>query len=430
MVLSEMVYNAFDFEPYSFTVHQAIAITLRDLSADSTQEDENKIFNKIKQIFPDAGRIKGLQKLSHYALEQIELEKSTGSMSLGAKDIAEAMVGDVIRQKEAPVSITPVYLGQLSSAFVVRQGSDIAVYLRDTKNGLVEMGNNLETQFIESTTGNRHKGFEKTLDTPLPMSFTDQVKASLDAMKENKIYEPVTFHEKITEIVKAESEAAKAEGFPNPNVTLAGMSRGGALATALADRWLTQQEDVPLKQVFSMGSPASGDEIRKNHLEALAKEKGVEFVRAENGEDIIPHMPPEFLGYRQVGETVYLPSRLNGGNVIINPPEAYKECDQRLVENDLHANGENYFLHSVEYHFNGEFVKTYFEQLKKADRLDRDASVEKLIKALAIPEEHGILNGTNPKVRLEVEKHCNDLLGQLNVPLSPNAAGKSGLSKS
>lgn len=90
-------------------------------------------------------------------------------------------------------------------------------------------------------------------------------------------------------------------------LTITGHSLGGALATLCAlDMRLTYdgQHEIDL---YTFGAPRVGN----SDFQALFNESVPNSYRIVNGQDIVPTIPGEFLGYRHVGHEVNLGQRLS-----------------------------------------------------------------------------------------------------------------------
>lgn len=100
---------------------------------------------------------------------------------------------------------------------------------------------------------------------------------------------------------------------PKKPVFITGHSLGGALATILSYRMLTDASTaaVNLKGIYSYGSPRVGNQGFKNALERLAAKKGTALVRIRNGDDTVSMIPADIKGvsafpYQHVGTFVHL----------------------------------------------------------------------------------------------------------------------------
>jgi triacylglycerol lipase len=82
-------------------------------------------------------------------------------------------------------------------------------------------------------------------------------------------------------------------------VWFAGHSLGGAMATVCAVRCKLSSISSNPRAIFSFGSPRVGDRRYVNFL-------SVRHYRWVNNNDIVPRVPPRWLGYRHMGKEVYL----------------------------------------------------------------------------------------------------------------------------
>jgi triacylglycerol lipase len=85
-------------------------------------------------------------------------------------------------------------------------------------------------------------------------------------------------------------------------VWFAGHSLGGAMATLCAARCKWSEIESNPRAIYTFGSPRVGDR------------KFVKFLRTRhfrwvNNNDIVPRVPPRWLGYRHVGKEIYLSRR-------------------------------------------------------------------------------------------------------------------------
>ena len=86
---------------------------------------------------------------------------------------------------------------------------------------------------------------------------------------------------------------------------LAGHSLGGALATIAAS--FLVEDDEPFFGVYTFGSPRCGD---KEFARVYKVEAGARTYRFQNNNDIVSRIPARAMGYRHVGNFVYI--RENG----------------------------------------------------------------------------------------------------------------------
>lgn len=82
-------------------------------------------------------------------------------------------------------------------------------------------------------------------------------------------------------------------------VWFAGHSLGGAMATLCAVRCRLSQIPSEPRAIFTYGSPRVGDRKLVNFLK-------VRHYRWVNNNDIVPRVPPRWLGYRHMGHEIYL----------------------------------------------------------------------------------------------------------------------------
>ena len=82
----------------------------------------------------------------------------------------------------------------------------------------------------------------------------------------------------------------------------AGHSLGGAMATISAGRCKLSKIPTNPAAIFTYGSPRVGNRKYINYVQ-------VPHFRWVNNNDIVPRVPPHWLGYRHIGKEIYLNSR-------------------------------------------------------------------------------------------------------------------------
>lgn len=88
----------------------------------------------------------------------------------------------------------------------------------------------------------------------------------------------------------------------------AGHSLGGAMTAICAGRcYLSHIKSAP-EAVFTYGSPRVGNKRYVNHVK-------LRYIRYVNNNDIVPRVPPSFLGYRHAGHEIYLNRRGQISNI-------------------------------------------------------------------------------------------------------------------
>lgn len=92
-------------------------------------------------------------------------------------------------------------------------------------------------------------------------------------------------------------------------VWFAGHSLGGAMATVCAVRCRLSQIPSEPQAIFTYGSPRVGDRKLVNFLK-------IRHYRWVNNNDIVPRVPPRWMGYRHMGREIYLNRR---GKIISLP---------------------------------------------------------------------------------------------------------------
>lgn len=122
---------------------------------------------------------------------------------------------------------------------------------------------------------------------------TSDVKADLHATKFNGYHEGfyieyMKLHDKIKDKVKNLLQRSKRELY------ICGHSLGGAIATICAVHF-----PLEATALYTYGSPRALSRSR-------AKEFCVQHKRHVNNNDVVPKVPPAFIGYRHVGELCYI----------------------------------------------------------------------------------------------------------------------------
>jgi len=98
-----------------------------------------------------------------------------------------------------------------------------------------------------------------------------------------------------------------------------GHSLGGAMATICAGRCMLSHIKSNPTQIYTFGSPRVGDKRYINFVK-------VDHVRWVHNNDIVPKVPPAWLGYRHTGDEHYLDSegKLRKLNLIQRRKDAWK----------------------------------------------------------------------------------------------------------
>lgn len=319
--------------------------------------------------------------------EMQRLQQLQGQMARNAQVMAGA----------PPVHHTRIRLSDDDEAVVARVGSQVSVFLRETRT-FGGMSNNFETGLRETPGGAMmHQGFLDTLDRPLART-AQQEWQDIRSGRVNP-----TFQQAIESEVRSAMQAARQEGL-EPEVSIAGYSRGGALGQALAFRWMREGE-IPVRSVHSIGSPMVGDAGFAQQMNRLASENGALVLRVETGGDIVPRLPP--LGYQPAGNLLYHPSHLGGDVMVYNPSEAFIARDAQLRRQ---ASGNSFIGQlndDVRHHFSGQFMRVYESRLKHMGNVlnsrrnphNLDQLTEVLIEG-GSPQEAHLLQGHRPSLDL------------------------------
>ena len=164
-------------------------------------------------------------------------------------------------------------IGFTSSTFFDRHGSQAYWFANDDDSVVCCRGtepddwNDIRADFyaitaIAETVGRVHRGFKEEVDDLWP------------------------------KLEKALAENTKSLWF-------AGHSLGGAMATICAGRCRLSTIRSNPEAVFSFGSPRVGNKRYVNHMKLT-------HYRWVNNNDMVPRLPPAWLGFRHSGEEMYL----------------------------------------------------------------------------------------------------------------------------
>ncbi len=83
------------------------------------------------------------------------------------------------------------------------------------------------------------------------------------------------------------------------DVWFTGHSLGGAMATICAGRCYLSHIPVEPKGVYTYGAPRVGTQRYANHV-------ALDLTRWVNNNDIVPRVPPTWMGYRHTGKRIYI----------------------------------------------------------------------------------------------------------------------------
>jgi pimeloyl-ACP methyl ester carboxylesterase len=311
-----------------------------------------------------------------------------------------------------PVHHTRIRLNEHDEAVVARVGGQVSVFLRDTRTA-GGMANNFETGLTATSSGAMmHQGFVETLDRPLARTLRQE----WQDIRNGRVNP--TFQQAIEAEVRSAMQAARQEGL-EPEVSIAGYSRGGALGQALAFRWM-QEGEIPVRSVYSIGSPMVGDAAFAQQMNRLAREKGVIVLRVETGGDIIPRLPP--LGYHPAGDLLYHPSHLGGDIMVYNPSEAFIARDAQLRRQ---ASGNGFIgqlRDDVRHHFSGQFIRVYESRLDHMLNVLRNNPNTDNLDYLA----EVLIQGGSPQETRLLQRQTSSHSISLDVPPTPSAQASLG----
>jgi triacylglycerol lipase len=99
-------------------------------------------------------------------------------------------------------------------------------------------------------------------------------------------------------LVRIASDAQKYNPKALKNIWIAGHSLGGALAVLLTAMLIA--DDIPVAGLYTYGAPRVGN----NKFEETFNARFNPAYRVVNQDDMVPHLPPEFLGFSHTGQRV------------------------------------------------------------------------------------------------------------------------------
>lgn len=94
----------------------------------------------------------------------------------------------------------------------------------------------------------------------------------------------------LQEQIETLTKQAQEEGKPPPKIMVGGHSLGGALA-AMFTYW-GLSNDLPITQTYTCGQPAFAGKNTAKHFAKLLLDKGCNYFRYVNNNDIVPRVPP------------------------------------------------------------------------------------------------------------------------------------------
>jgi triacylglycerol lipase len=99
-------------------------------------------------------------------------------------------------------------------------------------------------------------------------------------------------------LIRIASDAQRYNPASSKQIWIAGHSLGGALAVLLTAMLIA--DDVPVAGLYTYGAPRVGDKA----FEEACNQRFTNAFRVVNEDDMVPHLPPEFLGYSHTGQRV------------------------------------------------------------------------------------------------------------------------------
>jgi triacylglycerol lipase len=99
-------------------------------------------------------------------------------------------------------------------------------------------------------------------------------------------------------LIRIASDAQRYNPASNKKIWITGHSLGGALAVLLTA--MLTADNVPVAGLYTYGAPRVGD----TKFEEIFNDRFANAYRVVNENDMVPHLPPEFLGFSHTGQRV------------------------------------------------------------------------------------------------------------------------------
>ncbi len=211
------------------------------------------------------------------------------------------------------------------NAFILVEASRLAYESETTIKDAVQNTWGMKAKYI-SKTDNKHLIFHRSLDTQAfiagndkdiivafrgtePINFTDW-KTDLKLRKlpvplansNQKVHVHEGFWQALDLVWDEIIEGIRTFHNQGQSIWLTGHSLGGALANLAAFR-LSQSSDFSFSGLYSFGQPRVGT---SGFVDFSNKSYQNKFFRLVNNNDLVPLVPPLFLGYRDLGQLYYL----------------------------------------------------------------------------------------------------------------------------
>ncbi|TWT95957.1 Lipase (class 3) [Botrimarina colliarenosi] len=151
----------------------------------------------------------------------------------------------------------------------------------------------------------------------------------------------------------------------------AGHSLGGAMTAICAGRcYLSHIKSTP-EAVYTFGSPRVGNRAYVNHVELA-------YYRWVNNNDIVPRVPPNWLGYRHGGHEVYLNrrGRISGVTGLLRARDHWWGFWRTL---------RKWRIDHFADHLMGEYIKAIENAVIQEREGNRPPALERLLKKIGCP---------------------------------------------
>ncbi len=124
-------------------------------------------------------------------------------------------------------------------------------------------------------------------------------------------------------VIKIALTLQKYNPDQNKSIWITGHSLGGALAVLLGAMLI--EDDFPVQGIYTFGAPRVGD---PNFAQSLDQKINGIFYRVVNEGDIVPHLPPKFLGFNHSEKVVLFQS---DGTRVDNDINTWKDFREDII---------------------------------------------------------------------------------------------------
>jgi len=104
---------------------------------------------------------------------------------------------------------------------------------------------------------------------------------------------------------------------PDCSLLWTGHSLGAAMATIGSIKWLAVNGTDRQSNLFTFGCPRVGNQAFVDYAVGLIKKSNSTNYRVDRQEDIVPTLPPEFIGYRHLPQEIWNRWSKNGTNWLV-----------------------------------------------------------------------------------------------------------------